>query len=114
MKLEAAFNKQVFTYLRNPLILFSTLLTLIDLQLLTHPPNKFCNFSSGYVITIKSNSEEALIFIDPDKSSYTILNLKCGNKYSLLIQAINSIGRSNGSNMIHIKTQGDGNILTFT
>lgn len=62
---------------------------------------------------MKSNSEETQVYIDPDKTSYTILNLKCGNKYSFLIQAINSIGRSNGSNMINVKTQGDGNTFLF-
>lgn len=60
------------------------------------------------MITVWSNNEEISIFIDPDKSSYTILNLKCGTKYQFNIQSMNSVGRSNRSNLINAKTKGDG------
>lgn len=65
-------------------------------------------FSIGYVIISRCDNEEIFAHVEPDKSSYTFMNLKCGTKYQFSIQSINSIGRSNLSNSVNAKTKGDG------
>lgn len=64
-------------------------------------------FLIGYVIISRCDNEEIFTHVDPDKGSYTVMNLKCGTKYQFSIQSINSIGHSNHSNPVNAKTKGD-------
>lgn len=69
----------------------------------------------GHVIFAQTDNEELSIFVEAEKTVHTVVNLKCGTKYSFQIETLSSVGRSEKSNAVSARTKGDGNfIISFS
>ncbi|XP_065220184.1 cell adhesion molecule Dscam1-like isoform X2 [Planococcus citri] len=61
----------------------------------------------GHVIFAQTDNEELSIFVEAEKTGHTVMNLKCGTKYSFQVETLNSVGRSEKSNAVSARTKGD-------
>lgn len=65
--------------------------------------------TTGYVLTYRTgNNPPERVDVDSDRFSYTIDRLKCGSKYTISMQTVNTVGTSVDSVVEEVFTKGGG------
>lgn len=67
--------------------------------------------TTGYVLTYQGGDDQPLrVDVDSDRFAYTVDRLKCGSKYAISMQTINTVGTSKVSRVEEVFTKGGGNV----
>lgn len=65
-----------------------------------------------YVLTYSTgNDQPERVDVDSDRFAYTIERLKCGSKYAISMQTVNTVGTSLASRIKEVFTKGGGKLL---
>lgn len=65
--------------------------------------------TTGYVVTYRTGDEPPRrVDVDSDRFTYTVDRLKCGSKYAVSMQTVNTVGTSIVSRVEEVFTKGGG------
>jgi hypothetical protein len=67
--------------------------------------------TTGYLLTYQTGDEPPhRIEVDSDRFTYTMDRLKCGSKYTVSMQTVNTVGTSRVSRVEEVFTKGGGEL----
>lgn len=67
--------------------------------------------TTGYVLTYRTGDEPPhRIDVDSDRFTYMVDRLKCGSKYAVTMQTVNTVGTSSVSRVEEVFTKGGGKL----
>lgn len=71
--------------------------------------------TTGYVLAYRavSGDRPQRVDVDSDRFAYTVDRLKCGTKYAVSMQTVNTVGTSRVSRVEEVYTKGGGNEIHF-
>lgn len=73
------------------------------------PVKQLDAMTTAYVLTYQTGNEQSQqVDVDSDRFTYTIERLKCGTKYMITMQTINTVGTSRPSHVKEVFTKGGG------
>jgi hypothetical protein len=66
--------------------------------------------TTAYVLNYHTgNEQQQSVDVDSDRFTYTVDRLKCGTKYAVTMQTVNTVGISNVGRVVEVFTKGGGN-----
>lgn len=67
--------------------------------------------TTAYVLHYQTGGDRPRrVDVDPDRSAYTVDRLKCGSKYAVSMQTVNTVGTSRVSHVEEVFTKGAGKV----
>jgi len=65
--------------------------------------------TTAYVLNYHTGNEpQQSVDVDSDRFTYTVERLKCGTKYAVTMQTVNTVGMSNVGRVVEVFTKGGG------